>query len=161
MAAVGVAAIAILAAGCDGRPRSIAAEVGQTIGGRLEQGDWTDVFADGSYTDLYHVRLGAGEQITVDLRSSDFDTYLSLMRGPGDQLVDNDDLTEGGSDTNSRLSYRAEATGLYYIAVTTFRHGATGAYTLAIRRSEPGTPVTAPGPSEPSKRTPEKTATPR
>lgn len=141
---------AIFASGCGdrgGRPRSVALEVGQTVSGRIEAGDATDVFADGSFTDLYHVRLEAGQQVTIDLRSSDFDAYLSVLRGPGEVLVDNDDITEGGSDTNSRLSYRAQTTGMYYVAATTFRRGATGAYTLSIARAEPGTPVTEPSPS--------------
>jgi hypothetical protein len=157
MAALCVAAIGATGCGQGDRSRSIALEVGQTVGGRLEQSDWTDVFADGSYTDLYHVRLEAGQQVTIELRSSDFDTYVAVMRGPGDVLVDNDDITEGGSDTNSRLSYRAQTTGLYYVAATTFRQGATGAYTLSIARSTPGTPVTQPTTQPPPAATSEKT----
>jgi hypothetical protein len=147
----------IAGAGCDENARSVRITVGQTVEGRLERGDWTDVFADGSFTDLYDIHLAAGEQITVDLRSDDVDTYLSLMRGPGDQLVDSDDVTEGGPDTNSRVSYRSQADGVYYIAATTYRAGATGSYTLSVTRA----PANAPGPSVPSKTAPEKTASPR
>ena len=70
---------------CDRRPRSAPIAVGQTVNSQLERGDHTDVFADGSYADLYEISLTAGQQITVELSSSTFDTYLSLMRGPGDR----------------------------------------------------------------------------
>ncbi len=109
--------------------------VGQTVEGRLEQGDWTDVFGDASYTDLYEINLEPGQGITVDLSSEAFDTYLSILRGPGDQLVDNDDITP--ENTNSRLSYRSQAAGRYFIAVTSFRTGATGAYTVRVTELRP------------------------
>ena len=112
------------------RSRAVPVTVGQTVHGQLAQGDWTDVFADGSFTDLYEVQLAAGQRMTVELRSSDFDSYLSLMRGPGDQLVDNDDINP--HNTNSRLTYQSQLPGRYFIAVTTLSAGETGSYTLYV-----------------------------
>lgn len=129
---------------CDRRPRAVPIQIGQSIQGRLEAGDWTDVFADGSFADLYEVTLRAGQSVTVEMTSSDLDSYLSLLRGPGDQLADNDDIAPGNRD--SRLSYTAQAAGTYYIAATSFRSGATGAYTLRVTatpaRSEEGSAKT-------------------
>jgi hypothetical protein len=76
------------------------------------------------------VELAAGQSITAEMRSSTFDTYLSLMRGPGDQLIDNDDISS--EDTNSRFSYTAQAAGTYFIAATAYLPNATGAYTLRV-----------------------------
>jgi hypothetical protein len=122
--------------GCDRgapeRPRSTTIAIGQTITGQLSEEDWTDVFADRSYTDLYDIILEAGQQITVDLSSDEFDTYLSILRGPGDQLVDNDDI-DPGQDTNSRVTYRAPARIGVFIAVTTFQPGQIGRYRLQVR----------------------------
>lgn len=129
---------------CDRRPRSAPIEVGQTINSQLERGDHTDVFADGSYADLYEITLNAGQQITVELSSRAFDTYLSLMRGPGDQIIDNDDISS--DDTNSRLTYRAQAASQYFIAVTTFRAGDTGSYTLRVVESDSQTEATEAAP---------------
>jgi hypothetical protein len=117
-------------------------QVGQTIEGQLQEGDWTDVFFDGSLTDLYEINLEAGQQITVTMSSSAFDTYLSLLRGPGDQLVDNDDGAEG--QTDSRLSYRAQAPGRYFIAATSFGAAKQGPYRLQVKAGVEGEPVTEP-----------------
>jgi len=125
--------------GCDRNPRSVPIRIGQTIEGRLESGDWTDVFADGSYTDLFEVTIGAGQGITVEMSSTELDTYISLLRGPGDQLVDNDDISP--EDRNSRFTYAPQTAGTYFIAATSFRSGATGAYTLRVTPSDSRTGV--------------------
>jgi len=122
--------IGVGVAGCHRHPRTVPIEVGGQVEGTLAPDDWTDVFGDGSYADLYEVRLDAGQRITVELSSTSFDTYLSLLRGPGDQLIDNDDLAPGNN--NSRLTYTAQATGRYYLAATSYRPGASGPYTLRV-----------------------------
>lgn len=135
---------------CDRRPRSAPISIGQTVNGELESGDWTDVFADGSYADLYEINLTSGQQITVELTSSAFDSYLSLMRGPGDQIIDNDDIDS--DNTNSRLTYRAQAPSRYFIAVTTFRTGATGSYSLRVVESTDASEQTEQTKNSPSKK---------
>ncbi len=123
------------------RPRSTPISFGDTVQGQLERDDWTDVFIDGSFTDLYEIELRAGQQITVEMQSDSIDTYVSFLRGPGDQIADNDDIGEG--NTNSRLSYRAPADIRFFIAATTFRAGQTGPYTLSVRAGE-ASPSTRP-----------------
>lgn len=124
--------VASLGARCEGRPRSQPIRVGETVRGELDERDHTDVFADRSYTDLYELRLASGEAVTIELGSEELDTYLSLMRGPGDQVVDNDDVSS--DDTDSRVVYTSPGEARYFVAVTSFRPGATGAYVLSIRR---------------------------
>lgn len=121
---------------CTCKSRAMPIQVGQTVEGRLEEGDWTDVFGDSSFTDLYEIHLEAGQGITAEMSSEDFDTYLSVLRGPGDQLVDNDDIAPG--NTNSRLSYRAQASGQFFVAATSFRTGASGSYTVTVSELRPG-----------------------
>ncbi len=127
-----LAAVLLLASSlkCGGESRGAPLRIGRTVEGRLEAGDWTDVFADGSYTDLYVIQLEAGQRIRAELSSDEFDTYLSLMRGPGDQVADNDDIST--TDRNSRIVYTSPAREQLYLAVTTFQSGATGAYTLRV-----------------------------
>lgn len=116
------------------RPRSVPINVGQIVEGRLEEGDWTDVFADRSYTDLYQIELDQGQQITVELASGEFDAYLSLLRGPGDNVIDNDDARRGVTD--SQLTYRAAVPSRLFIAATTLRAGESGAYTLVVSEGD-------------------------
>jgi hypothetical protein len=136
---------ALTATACERRPRSLPIAVGQTVEGRLEPGDWTDVFADGSYTDLYELRLAAGQRVAIELRSTELDTYLSLMRGPGDQVVDNDDAS--ADQTNSRLEYTSETSRAYFVAATTFRAGASGVYELTVREAVTTDRESAPEPA--------------
>lgn len=131
--AVALAAAAAVSTGaaCERRPRSAPLSVGQAVEGRLEPGDWTDVFADGSYTDLFEVDLAAGQTVTIELSSPEMDTYLSLMRGPGDQIQDNDDISP--DDRNSRIVYTSPDARRYFVAATTYQAGGTGAYRLTVR----------------------------
>lgn len=116
--------------------------VGQpTIEGALERGD--NAFSDGGYFDLYTFEARRGQQLTITLRSDDFDAYVRLAR-----IDANDDLDwvgeddDGGLGTNARLSVTAPADGEYWVAVSAYDQ-APGGYHLTVRETgttaEPGT----------------------
>ncbi|MBA3579707.1 MAG: PPC domain-containing protein [Gemmatimonadaceae bacterium] len=76
----------------------------------------------------------AGETVTIDMRSSEFDPYLTLYSmGPSvTRVAQNDD---GGGGLNSRIVYRLPADG-EYVARAERRHpGRSGSYTLSFRSS--------------------------
>ena len=96
--------------------------------GRLEAGD--SELTSGEYNDEYRVQGRAGEQLVLDLHSSDFDPYLILIQPDGEQ-VENDD--HEGDLTRSMITTTLPADGSYRVLVTTYELGSTGAYDLTIR----------------------------
>ncbi len=75
------------------------------------------------YVDLYDFTLDTDSFVEIDLKSSDFDTYLrlyntssSLYDGPSNEVARNDD---GGSFRNSHIGLSLSA-GTYRIHVATF-----------------------------------------
>lgn len=111
-----------------GEPRVVA---GTPVTGRLQAGDGR--LDDGQYLDGWTFAGRAGQTVTVDLESSDFDTRV-VMVAPDGTGADNDD---GPSGTNSRLIYTLPATGDYAIGVTSYAAGETGAYRLRVTEGSP------------------------
>ena len=106
----------------DGEPRlPVAQELSGTIGG----GDNTN--ASGALEDAFVVDLTAGQSLKVELRSSEFDAFLSATGPDGDTVAEDDD-SNGGSD--ARINFIAVTTGRYRIAVSSFQRGQSGDYTL-------------------------------
>ena len=105
--------------------------IGQTMRGRLEQGDLT--MSDGTFYDAWIFQGNAGQTVTIDVRSDEFDTYAQLLDASGQQkLAENDDYP--GENLNSRIIYTLPATGTYQIVVNnagTSRRA--GIYTVSIR----------------------------
>lgn len=84
---------------------------------------------DGSHVELWALELQAGQQVTITMRSRDFDTMLLMMQVDNPQFTaENDDFEDGSTD--SRISFRAPATGVYGILANSFEGGARGSYTL-------------------------------
>ncbi|OAB59325.1 hypothetical protein AY600_19305 [Phormidium willei BDU 130791] len=89
---------------------------------------------DGSRYNLYEFSGEAGQEIRIQLDSSDFDTYLILI-GPDDQpLAENDDRTSG--DTNSELVLTLPATGTYRVVANAFDSRGRGDYQVAVYATE-------------------------
>lgn len=88
----------------------------------------------------------AGETITLDLRSSEFDPFLTLYSvGPTVTRVAQDD--NGGAGLNSKIVYRLPADGEYLARAERRLPGRSGSYTLSFasrgRGSRPGSRGTA------------------
>lgn len=116
------AANAVPAPGQDGH---IAA--GQTMRGRLEPGDQM-MGSDSTYADVWWLQGSAGQNVTIELRSSDFDTYLQLLDGTGTVLA------ESAGHPNSGLAFQLPAAGTYQIVVNSNgTQRRSGSYTLSVR----------------------------
>lgn len=77
----------------------------------------------------------AGETITLDMRSSEFDPFLTLY-SVGSQTttrVAQDD--NGGGGLNSRIVYRIPADGEYVVRAERRQPGRSGSYTLSLSSS--------------------------
>jgi len=99
----------------------------RTIEGALEASDQR--LSSGEHVDRHEVTLQAGQPVQVRLASTAFDTYL-IIRSPGGQQWDNDDFQAGS--LGSGIDLVPPQAGSYSIAVTSYRSGETGAYTLTI-----------------------------
>ncbi|MDY6937441.1 MAG: hypothetical protein SWY16_07225 [Cyanobacteriota bacterium] len=95
--------------------------------GKLEEGDPT-FESDGSLYDAYTFVGRAGQSISIDLQSEEFDTYLLLVDAQGNKVGENDDTAEG--NTNSKLDIVLESNSIYTIVVNGFDSQHKGAYTL-------------------------------
>ena len=109
----------------------------ETRSGRLEEGDAeTDA---GRYYDSWVVDGRAGQTLTVDLESDDFDTVLVLISPDGDVLEENDDAY----GSNSSIVARLPTAGRYRVRATSYGAGEVGAYRISVAAA----PDPAPSPS--------------
>jgi subtilisin len=111
--------------------------VGQTVSGALASSDCR--LSDGSIFDSYTFSGASGQQISVSMSSSSFDTYLLLLRPDGTLLAEDDD---GGGNLNSRIpagggTITLPSTGTYKILANSFAANVTGSYTLTLSGSAP------------------------
>jgi hypothetical protein len=74
-----------------------------------------------------------GEEILVDLASSAFDPFLTLVTPSGREFTDDD----GGDGVNSRLSVSAPESGTYQIFASSYDGTGTGAYEITLSLAPP------------------------
>ena len=119
--------LTVSSAAAAGRASRIA--FGQRLAGRLERGDAT--VGDGGYQDEWEFEARAGQDVTIELRSGAFDTYLELQDEWGNGIAENDDgLGEG---TDSYIAAHLDRGGRFRIQVRAYGdHEATGLYELAL-----------------------------
>jgi hypothetical protein len=129
--------VAGTASPADAQIREIAA--GQTVTGRITSAD--PVLGDGSHYHMYVYRGRAGEQISVVMRSTDFDAFLSGGRMEGGALVVEVFDDDGAGGTDARLDATVGRDGTYHIRANTLEGGETGAYTLRVDRSSAAAPA--------------------
>ena len=87
---------------------------------------------DGHYYTVLAVDLPAVERLSVSLRSTEVDSFLTLVSP--DQVLHDDDQSAGDSD--ALVEIVAPAPGRWLIVATTFNAGETGKVELAL---DPGT----------------------
>jgi hypothetical protein len=81
---------------------------------------------------IYRVRLQAGVTYVIDMVSPDpkaLDPYLVLQDADRKTLAEDDD---SGGNLNARITFRAQADGIYRIRATSFG-AARGPFTLTVR----------------------------
>ncbi|MEX2527147.1 MAG: PPC domain-containing protein [Gemmatimonadota bacterium] len=109
--------------------------VGSTVEGSLPaQGP---EFAGRGPFQAYRFTGAAGIRYQVDLRSSDFDTHLTLARPVGGitETVREDD--DGGEGTDSRMAFTVDAPGEYVLIVQSWSAtGGGGSFSLELQERE-------------------------
>lgn len=106
-------------------------QAGERIDGYLSSSDPT--LDGGEPFHVYTYQGRRGERLTIDLRSTDFDSYLVLgtrggRHGVGNVLTRDDD---GGGDRDARIDFTLPADGEYVIRVNPLA-GGQGSYTLDV-----------------------------
>ena len=94
--------------------------------------------------DWIRIELVAGQRYQIDLTGTGAepveDTFLRLFDEAGNLLVENDDI-DLGVVRDSRISFTATETGVYYIEVDSWDGGSTdertGEYTLEVSHTDP------------------------
>ncbi len=103
--------------------------LGQTVTGELAEGDGK--LEQEEYRDIYVFNGTAGENITIELTSEVFDTYVGLVL-PSGEAIENDDFE--GSTSRSRVDLTLRESGRYRIVATSYAAGETGTYRLSLTR---------------------------
>lgn len=128
----------------DSGGREVAAAAGEASGGlranrpasgRLEPGDAT--LDSGEFADLYTFSGQRGQRITIDMQSTEIDSYLAILT-PSGEVQNNDDAEPG--NVNSRLQLTLPESGEYSIVATSYRPGEVGSYTIQIATGGSTTP---------------------
>lgn len=118
-------------------------QTGRAATGTLADGDLT--LPTGEFQDVYALDVEAGQMITVELASTEFDPYVAVVLLDG-SVVQNDDW-QSRSDL-ARVEVQAPETGRYRVFATSYRVGATGAYSLTADVSSAYGVVAAAAPAE-------------
>ena len=103
--------------------------------GQMQQGSLTrsDVLltSDSSYAQAWTIRAQAGQTVTIDLESDEFDAYL-FLRGPGISGGRDYQDDDSGGNCNARLTATFPQSGEYEVVVNTAGKYATGGFSLSI-----------------------------
>ncbi|MDH3207781.1 MAG: PPC domain-containing protein [Gemmatimonadota bacterium] len=102
-------------------------DLGQTVDGQLLFAD--PVILEGRRGQVWGLDATAGQQVVIDLRSDDFDSYLYLV-GPG--LVEPLSDDDGGDGTNSQITTTLPETGTYRIIASPYSTDDSGSFTLSV-----------------------------
>ena len=114
-------------------------DVGVEEEGLLEESDALDEYDEKHY-DVYLFQGQAGQRYSVSLGSADFDAYLVLGQGEGEDFVEITSNDDSGGNTDARIVFTPEETGSYTVRVTSF-DGSTGSYTIMVDEMSPPGPL--------------------
>ncbi|MCA9838371.1 MAG: hypothetical protein KC422_15755 [Trueperaceae bacterium] len=106
----------------------------ESFTGTLEQGD--KVYDTEEFFDEYTVDLVAGQEVSLELTSYDFGTYILVRTADGAVFwkTDSGELTDSGS--SSTIILPVPTTGTWTIEVSSYNVGETGAYLLGINTQD-------------------------
>ncbi len=91
----------------------------------------------GGPSQVHVVTMKAGNVYTIDMESSEVDSYLRLLDPKGEQLAEDDD---SGGNLNARIIFNCTKDGAYKVVATTFGPDMKGAYSLTVKTTG-GIPV--------------------
>lgn len=119
----------------------------RTLEGELSDSD-PRIGQDDSPYDEYTVEAAEGWTVTVEMQSTNFDTYLWLRR-PNGESIQNDDID--GSNRNSRIEHFTTERGTYTVLANSYDGSGRGRYTLRIVAQPGNTPAPRlPAPTAPA-----------
>jgi thiol-disulfide isomerase/thioredoxin len=101
------------------------------VKGKLTKDDNKDAQRGGP-AQLHKIGLKKGTVYTIDMVSTEMDSYLRLLDPKGKQLDEDDD---SGGNLNSRIVFNCNADGEYQLVTTTFSADQMGSYTLTVKTS--------------------------
>ena len=90
---------------------------------------------EGGFARDYQVNLEKGDQVSIDLKSENFDSVVLLIASDGTTVAENDDGPDG--TTNSLLFTRITESGRYIIRVRAFGKTGGGRFNLKLTRLQP------------------------
>lgn len=99
-----------------------------SVTGQITQMD--PVLTDRTHYKVFTFQGTAGQTVTIDLMSADFDAYLYLKDQSGTTLAHDDD---DGGGRNARIVQTLTYTGMYQVFANTVSPGETGSFTLQVR----------------------------
>ncbi|MDX2234241.1 MAG: hypothetical protein NW200_07060 [Hyphomonadaceae bacterium] len=145
LAAAGAASMmwAVLGAGVAAAdpPRSVT--IGQTVSGTLANRDAKA--ENGTPYDDHLVRLTADQGLEALMSSSDFDAFLRVGRGVGDEFEELKSDDDGGGGRDARVRFSAPEDGVYTVRANALSQEMRGAYSLRLSAyTPPPPPVTRP-----------------
>lgn len=127
----GIAGDMIGAAGKGSAPASSRVlSLGQTASSELSADD--QKLEDNSFYELWVFQGEAGSRVTITMRSSEFDAYLTI-RDTAAEALGNDDDSAGGTD--AQVTVTIPANGRIAIVANSLGEGETGRYTIQIVRA--------------------------
>ena len=109
---------------------------GPTVRGNLDNQD-SILPVDNSYYDIYKFEGTAGQQITIEMTSSEIDPYLILLSADGSELAQDDD---SGGDKNAQIIITLPEDGTYTFLANTYEAGQSGQYQLKLSTAIPTLP---------------------
>ena len=98
--------------------------------GELQTGD-SVLASDGSLYDEYTFDGKEGQQITITLESSEFDTYLAVFTPDNKLLQEHDDINQ--NNPNSQITVTLPASGTYRVIVNAYDSQGKGKYLLKVQ----------------------------
>ncbi|MEO0536417.1 MAG: trypsin-like peptidase domain-containing protein [Cyanobacteria bacterium P01_A01_bin.123] len=120
-------------------------EVGESfVPGQLD--DSSSVLpVDSSYFNVYSFEGQAGQSITIDMVSSEFNPYLILLSPVGRSIEQDND---SGGNGNARVTIQLPDNGTYLVLANSYQAGETGNYQLRVTEAGNNTSSTATNPSD-------------
>lgn len=115
------------------------ASTAHATAGALGQGD--EQLASGEYFDRVTFSGNAGDEVLLEVTSTDFDPYLIVLGPDENPLMQQDDAAGGG--TNVSLAFVLPARGTYTLIVTSALPGETGGYRLSLSAPGQAAPLAA------------------
>jgi hypothetical protein len=135
LAVVALAGAAAPQANAQRQPAIPELRVGASVSGSLTAADPT--LTDRGAFKVYRFQAQEGQRYVANLRSNDFDAFLTLMRPVGGITEDLRMDDDGGEGTDARLRFRVPTPGTYYLVAQSLAEDGTGAFTLSLELAPP------------------------